>query len=137
ATPAPDIIQFAIPGIGVQTIGGSLPTITKPVTIDGYTQPTSIVNAAMDGSTNAVLRIRLDGAGAKTGDAVLTISGSQTTIRGLVIDNVKATGSAVVVTEHATSVSIIGCFIGTTPTGFSDSTSGDGIVVKGTANIGT
>ncbi len=137
ATPAPDTIEFNVPGIGVLTIGGSLPTITKTVTIDGYTQPTSSVNTATDDSTNAVLRIRLDGSTAKTGDAVLTISGGQTTIRGIVINNVKATGSAILVTEHAVGVAIRGCFIGTTPTGFSDSTHADGIVVEGTAIIGT
>jgi len=137
ATPAPDTIEFNIPGIGVLTIGGSLPTITKTVTIDGYTQPTSSVNTATGDSTNAVLRIRLDGATAKTGDAVLTVSGGQTTIRGIVINNVKATGSAILITEHAAGVAIRGCFIGTTPTGFSDSTHADGIVVEGTAIIGT
>ena len=125
-----DTIAFAIPGIGVLTIGGSLPTITKPVIIDGYTQPTSSVNTAVDGTTNAVLRVRLDGATAKTGDAVLTITSGQTTIRGIVINNIKATGSAILITEHAKNVAVRGCFIGTSPTGFSDSTHGDGIVVE-------
>src|SRR5947207_15233320 len=42
-TPGLDTIDFNIPGAGVQTItpGTDLPTITDPVTIEGYTQPGS------------------------------------------------------------------------------------------------
>src|SRR5262245_57987709 len=41
-----DEIDFDIPGSGVQTITllSALPTITGPVTIDGYTQPGSSPN---------------------------------------------------------------------------------------------
>jgi hypothetical protein len=35
-----DTIDFNIPGAGVHTIlEDTLPTVTKPVTIDGYSQP--------------------------------------------------------------------------------------------------
>ena len=44
-TPGPDVIQFAIPGPGVQTITplSALPALTDPrgVFIDGFTQPGS------------------------------------------------------------------------------------------------
>ena len=41
ANPGDDTITFAIPGTGIQMIAPNspLPTITVPVTIDGYTQP--------------------------------------------------------------------------------------------------
>lgn len=137
ATAAADTINFAIDGIGTQTIGGSLPTISKPVTIDGYTQPQSSVNTATDATTNAVLRIRLDGSGIAAGDAILTISGGSTTIRGLILSGVKATGSAIFVTKAASNVSVLGCFIGTSPGGTADSTAGTGITIEGSANIGS
>src|SRR5262249_6298209 len=40
---SPDVIRFAIPGSGVQTIKplSALPSITDPVIIDGYSQPGS------------------------------------------------------------------------------------------------
>src|SRR5690349_9744931 len=39
--PGPDTIAFNIPGAGVRTIAltSTLPDITEPVVIDGYTQP--------------------------------------------------------------------------------------------------
>ena len=43
ASPSSDAIAFSIPGLGPHTIQplSALPTITDPVTIDGYTQPGS------------------------------------------------------------------------------------------------
>src|SRR5262247_3435245 len=81
-----DTIVFNIPGSGVQTISPAspLPTITDPVTIDGYTQPGAIANTLAVG-TNAVLLIELSGASANSA-AGLTISAGNTTIRGLVIN---------------------------------------------------
>src|SRR5215813_11112292 len=65
ANPGPDIITFNIPGSGVHTISPntSLPTITDPLTIDGYTQPGASANTLSAGS-NAVLQIELSGAAA-------------------------------------------------------------------------
>jgi hypothetical protein len=62
----PDIIDFDIPLSGVQTIkpNSQLPTVTAPVTIDGYTQGPAIENTLTQGS-NAVLRIELDGSSAQ------------------------------------------------------------------------
>src|SRR4029077_18301868 len=77
ANPGADVIVFAIPGTGVQTISpaSALPEITDPVTIDGTTQP---------GYAGAPL-IELDGAGAGQGVAGLDISAGGTTLRGLAI----------------------------------------------------
>src|SRR5712691_8400547 len=57
-----DQIIFAIPGTGLQTIApaSNLPNITKPVVIDGYTQPGSSPNTLAVGD-NAVIKIDLSG----------------------------------------------------------------------------
>ena len=57
-----NLIQFNIPGSGVHTIGlgSSLPDITQPVIIDGYTQPGATPNTLAIGD-NALLLIRIDG----------------------------------------------------------------------------
>jgi len=57
-----DTIAFNIPGSGVHTItlGSSLPDITSPVIIDGYTQPGATPNTLAIGD-NAHLLIRIDG----------------------------------------------------------------------------
>ena len=57
-----DTIKFNIPGAGVKTIAptSTLPAITDPLTIDGYTQPGSSVNTLAVGD-NAILRIQLTG----------------------------------------------------------------------------
>ena len=59
-TPGADIINFAIPGSGVKTVApeSALPTITGPVTINGYSQPGAQPNQKAVGS-DAVLKIEL------------------------------------------------------------------------------
>ena len=65
--PGPDVISFNIPGSGVQTISptNQLPSITDPLTIDGYTQPGATPNSLAVGN-NAVLLIELNGAQANS-----------------------------------------------------------------------
>lgn len=92
AIPGSDAIDFNIGGSGVRTIVvsvglGSLPAITSPVIIDGYTQPGSRKNTQEEG-TNAVPLIELDGSdliGAEE-DPGLFIVASDTVVRGLVIN---------------------------------------------------
>src|SRR4051812_19157436 len=52
STALADIIHFNIPGAGVHTISPktTLPTITSPLSIDGYTQPGSSVNTLKQGN---------------------------------------------------------------------------------------
>src|SRR5690242_710445 len=55
AATGPDIINFNIPGGGVQTIapfGATLPDITDPVFINGYSQPGASVNTNPFGQTD-------------------------------------------------------------------------------------
>jgi CSLREA domain-containing protein len=81
-------IVFNIPGSGVHTIApiSELPTITKPVTIDGYTQPGASANTLAVGS-NATLLIEIDGTNAGFGSDGLRITASDSTVRGLVINH--------------------------------------------------
>jgi hypothetical protein len=78
-----DTIDFNIPGTGTHEIDitHALPTITKPVTIDGYSQPGSAVATS---TSPAKIGVTLAGTFGNT-LAGLTISSSYTTIRGLSI----------------------------------------------------
>jgi hypothetical protein len=80
-----DTISFAIPGSGVHTIAlaSTLPAITAPVTIDGYTQPGASANTLSVGD-NAVILIRVDGTNA---GVIFNMSGTGSTIRGLCLVN--------------------------------------------------
>ena len=85
ASPGPDAIEFFIPGTGPHTLSllSTLPAITDPVVIDGYSQAGSRFNTLRGGS-NAILLIVLDGRPAGGGDG-LRIRAGHSTVRGLVI----------------------------------------------------
>src|SRR5262245_50776950 len=114
ANPGPDIITFNIPGSGVHTISPntSLPTITDPLTIDGYTQPGASANTLSAGS-NAVLQIELSGAAANSA-AGLNISVGNSTIRGLVINRFNFYG---IFMSSNGGNTIAGNYVGTDATG--------------------
>jgi CSLREA domain-containing protein len=122
-TTGADTIEFAIPGSGVKTIAvgssglGSLPTITRPVTIDGYSQPGTEPNTKAVGS-DAVLKIELNGAGVPDGDGLM-IGASNSTVKGLVVNRWKNSG-IVISGSGATSNKVTGNFIGTDATGTED-----------------
>ncbi len=85
-----DLIAFNIPGTGPHTIQPllKLPSITDPVTIDGYTQSGASPNTNPVGlGLNTVLMIEIDGSllGGLAPSA-LTIIIDNTTVRGLVIN---------------------------------------------------
>ena len=116
-TADPDTIEFGISGTGVKTIKptSALPTITQPVTIDGYTQPGSRKNDQAVG-TNAILKIELEGPnlGPFSGFHGLVISAPGSVVRGLVINRFR-TGI-----EAKGGVILEGNFIGTNPSGTQD-----------------
>jgi len=116
ASGSADLIQFNIPGGGVQTIipASPLPAITGSVTIDGYTQPGARKNALADGD-NAVLLVELSGANAGAGASGLTVNASNVTISGLVIN--RFTQYGISLTGAAVGLTISGNFIGTNPSG--------------------
>ncbi|HEY5915460.1 MAG TPA: right-handed parallel beta-helix repeat-containing protein, partial [Verrucomicrobiae bacterium] len=87
ASPGPHRIEFNLAGDTVQTLAPltALPAVLRPVMIDGYSQPGSKPNTLPWGN-DAVLRVRLDGIYATNGfTAGLTLSTSNSTVRGLVI----------------------------------------------------
>ncbi len=102
------IIDFDIAGSGTQTIqpASALPTITKTVLIDGFSQP---------GAGSGTFRIQLDGTNAGAAADGLRVSGKQATIRGLVINRfggngieLVGSGSGQVVDENRIGVSVSG-----------------------------
>jgi hypothetical protein len=110
---APDTIDFAIPGSGVQTIQpqSQLPDITHPVVIDGYSQPGASPNSLAVGD-NAVLLIQLDGELAGPGADGLRVE-TTATVQGLAVNRFGNSGIDVI---NPGSV-VQGCFIGTDPSG--------------------
>jgi hypothetical protein len=134
-----DTIVFNIAGGGVRTInvgtdasaaGIPLPTIHRPVLINGYTQSGASVNTLVHGD-NALVLIQLNGTNAGTGANGLDLgTGSGgSTVRGLVINQFGGNGMAI---ESDGNV-ITGNFIGTDPTGNAagPGNAGDGIVIHG------
>jgi hypothetical protein len=103
-TAAPDTIEFAIPGAGVHTITPltPLPTITQPVSIEGYTQPGS--SAATAGSA-AVPTIVINGSNEPFG---LDISGNDVEVRGLVVRNAIFEGISIDGSNNVVAGSYVG-----------------------------
>jgi CSLREA domain-containing protein len=137
--PGPDAIKFNIPGGGVKTIKPKAPLDTMlddGTTIDGYSQPGSVVNTSAVG-TNAQPLIELDGSEAGSPSVPgLLIYGDNVTVKGLVIN--RFSGSGIIVedtfgSEHdGVGVQVQGNFIGTDASGTQDLGNGfDGVVVSG------
>lgn len=135
-----DTINFNIAGGGVKTINISnipLPTITDPVTINGYTQGTASVNT-MANADNAVILVELNGAGAGAGAGGLILGAGSggSTVRGLAVNRFAGDGIAV----RSDGNTIIGNFVGVDPTGTTRSpngtfpNTGDGIRVENASN---
>ncbi len=116
-----DTIVFNIPGGGVKTISpaSALPTITKPVTIDGTIQPgfagTPVVE--LNGGDNVSVGLR--------------ISAGNTTVRGLIINYFFNNGIRL---ETNGGNIIQGNFIGTDATGTKAVANGQSGVVVTSAN---
>jgi len=108
----PDVINFNILGAGVKTIsvGSALPTLTKPMTINGYSQPGASANSSQNGD-NAVILIELDGtnAGGTANGLMVGAGAGGTVIEGLAINRFNGVGILV----SGVSATITGNFIGT------------------------
>ncbi len=88
---SPDTILFDIPGAGPFTIAPAtpLPDLTRPVILDGYSQPGASPNTLAVGD-DATIQIRLDGARTTTpprpdGTIGLALSGGSSSVLGLAI----------------------------------------------------
>lgn len=135
-----DTINFNIAGAGVKTINVTatpLPTITKPLIINGYTQGVASVNTLAN-ADNAVIFIELNGtsAGAGSNGLILGAGSGGSTISGLTIN--RFAGNGIVVQSNGNT--IIGNFVGTNPTGTTRSpngtfpNSGYGIMIQSSSN---
>jgi hypothetical protein len=123
-------------GPGVHTIevgktgNGALPTITRRVTIDGYTQLGATKNTlTQPGKTDASPKIVLDGAGVGAVVPGLHVSGSGASncvVRGLVINGFFY-GIAL---SNGTGHRIEGNLIGTDPDGTSAQANGTGVILQ-------
>lgn len=122
-TAEPDTICFNIPGEGPHTIRpqSSLPSLTSPVVIDGYTQPGSRENSLAVGN-DAVLMIELNGPTSGWG---LDIGGGSSVVRGLVIND---WGGGIFI--HSDSNRVEGNFIGTDQAGTSKRRNGTGVSIS-------
>jgi len=130
-----DTIQFNIAGAPgtVHTIQpmSALPTITESIFIDGYSQLGASPNTLVNGD-NAFLAIELDGSLVNF-QAGLVLSGSNSTVQGLVINRFGNEGILVI---GASGNVIRGNFLGTDPTGKLDQGNGiSGVSVLSSNNI--
>ncbi len=120
ASPDADGIDFDVPGSTLVTIqpGSALPTITDPVTIDG--------------TTEQLRRVRLDGLDAGAGADGLRITAGNSTVKGLEI--IRFSGHGLALTMNGVNT-IQGNYIGVT---FSNMVNmgngGDGILISDIAN---
>jgi hypothetical protein len=125
ATSGASIIDFAIPGQGVQTIApiSPLPAITNSVLIDGFSQP----------GYHGTPLIELSGQ-AGTGDG-LTIRGSGSTIRGLQIIGFFQGAGILISGTSATKNTIEANDIGTDPAGVQSLANNFGVqILSGASN---
>lgn len=126
ATATADIINFDIPGDGPLRIvaASNLPTITQPLTIDGYSQQGALENTLAADASNAVIRVWLDAdAGLGGGGHGLAVCAANVTIRGLAITGfaqrqiVFGGTAAGAVCSGATNGVVAGNFLGIDPLG--------------------
>ena len=136
--PGHDAIQFNIPGSGVQSINlvNALPPITDAVTIDGYTQPGAHPNTLAIGF-DADLLIQITSSPTVNSNplAGLIVSGSGSTLRGLIINRF---ASGLIVVGAGDNV-IEGNIIGPDATGnsnasFNGSSFGGAVLVTNSSN---
>jgi len=109
-------IEFNISGGGVQTISpaSALPAITKPVFIDGYSQP---------GASAGTVLIEIDGSNAPGSSTDgLTLTGGRSLIRGLAINDFNRRG---IVLQNSSRYILEGNMIGTDTTGSTDEGNGN------------
>jgi CSLREA domain-containing protein len=126
-------IHFAIPPLtGTSEIviapNAPLPMITRTVTIDGYTQPGTAVNTDPSAS-NAVLRIRLDGANL-SGLATGLVACADSVVSGLSITRFRAAAIANEGCPFGSGATVAGNFIGLATDGVTAGANGLGVNIS-------
>jgi len=130
-----DTIEFNIGSTNsVKTISpaSDLPTITDTLTIDGYTQRGASPNTLEEGN-DAALKVELNGSNAGADGEGLVISASDSTIKGLVINDFTDEG-VLIAGFDATGNKVEGNFIGTNPTGTTSEGNVTGVFVLADSN---
>jgi len=120
ATPGADTISFDLGGSGIHTLvpAASLPVVTDPITLDGWTQPGSSPNSGGPGQADdSVHLIEIDGTNSTDDRACITVGpgGTGSVIRGFVIN--RCPGDGILLLDSGGSNTVAGNFIGTDPTG--------------------
>jgi len=118
-------INFTIPGAGEQVItpATTLPNISVPVTINGYSQGGKANSLGVGNDANLLVRLNGSQLLANQGGLIFDIGSAGSTLRGLSITDVRA-GSGVRLRSDGNTV--VGCSI--TGNGF------DGITIQGGKN---
>lgn len=126
-----DQIHFAITNLSTTISPASaLPALADQVTIDGYTQPGASANTSPQ-AFNGVVPVRLAGASAGTGANGLTLSGGNSTVRGLMITGFS--GDGLELSGMGGNV-IEGCVIGLDAAGVDQGNGANGIYITGSSN---
>jgi len=120
ATPGADTISFDLGGSGIHTLvpAASLPVVTDPITLDGWTQPGSSPNSGGPGQADdSVHLIEIDGTNSTDDRACITVGpgGTGSVIRGFVIN--RCPGDGILLLDSGGSNTVAGNFIGTDPSG--------------------
>ena len=117
-----DTIDFAIPGVGVQTINmaSALPSITHGVIIDGFSQGGGLASGVL---------VQVNGGGL-TADG-LDVNAGGATIKGLSIYNFLGNGVVLNNPVGSAGDTISGCLIGTDANGDANVGNGTGVLVEG------
>jgi hypothetical protein len=125
-----DTIAFSISGAGPHTLAlaSRLPDITQPLTMDGFTQSGASPNTLAEGN-NAVVQIRLDGAGA-FGANGLRLRAPGCVVRGLSITRFAGEGVQII---GASNCMVSGNFIGLAPDGTARANNGSGVQIFDTS----
>lgn len=124
-------INFNIPGAGVRTISpaSALPIITRPVIINGYSQPLATASTSAVGD-NANLLVELNGTSAGAGSIGLEFGSTagNSSVRGLVVNRFGSDGIRLTSTSGCV---VAGNFIGTNAAGTTGlSNGGNGILIN-------
>jgi hypothetical protein len=130
-----DAIEFGIgSGSSVRTISpaSELPTVTDPVTMDGYTQRGASPNTLSEGN-DAVLKVELDGSDAGADTNGLVIRTPDSAIKGLVINDFEDDG-LLIFGSDATGNRVEGNFVGTNEEGTTSEGNHEGVTVFGDSN---
>lgn len=125
-SPNSNAILFSIPGAGPHTIAPAspLPSITQPVWIDGLSQSGSSPNSGAAPTSDAALKVALQGTSAGAGANGLHFApGSSGVVRGLAIGGFSSAG----IRSDGNEVFITGCHIGTDASGTAAMANGVGV----------